>query len=301
LLVAVISACALSLGALLPALSSAAPKRWRYGGHSNLRFEYFQGVTSDPQKHVYFDGVFSGLYRTNSRLREQARNPNVIPADVTAMEGYNHVGDITWDAAEGGRVLLPLECFTLMGNTCRTGSIGVADPDSLRWRYYVKLDPTFIDKAMWAEASPDGKLLWTSSGSGRDLLAYRMADVTAANAAPAGPKLRPAIRLPGAVPPSGITGATFYKRRLLLAGQATGRFEVWSIEPSTGKRRLEIRRSVVGESEGLDVARLRGGLLHWLVPPTRTGGRRPTFGFGHSALMHFRPRRPRTRASARSQ
>jgi hypothetical protein len=269
--------------------AGAAKKRWRYEGHSNIRFEYFQGITSDPRKHLYFDGVFTGLYRTDSRLREQARNPNAIPDAVTKTEGYDHIGDLTWDRGEGGRLLLPLECYypLMGGNTCKTGSIGVADPRTLRWRYYVKLDPAFIDKAMWAEASSDGKLLWTSSGSGRDLLAYRMADIAPANAAPAGPALRPVIKLAGKVPPSGITGATFYRGRLLLAGQGTGRFEVWSVDVRTGKRRLEIKRNVAGESEGLDVVRVRGGVLHWLVNPTR--GRPPTFGLGHSALMHFAP------------
>ena len=51
------------------------------------------------------------------------------------------------------------------GNPCRTGSIGVADPRTLRWRYYVKLEPAEIPKAMWAEVSPDGTLLWTSAGT----------------------------------------------------------------------------------------------------------------------------------------
>jgi hypothetical protein len=279
--------------ALVAALSLAAgdaPKRWRYHGHSNIRFEYFQGITSDPQKHFYFDGIFTGLYRTDARLHEQARNANVIPDAVTRSEGYDHIGDLTWDAAEGGRLLLPLECYypLMGGNTCKTGSIGVADPHTLRWRYYVKLDPAFIDKAMWAEVSPDGKLLWTSSGSGRDLLAYRTADITPANAAPAGPALRPVVHLRGKVPPSGITGATFYRGRLLLAGQDSGPFQVWSIDTHSGRRRLEIQRRVLGESEGLDVARARGGLLHWQVSPTR--GRPPTFGYGHGALMNFAPR-----------
>jgi hypothetical protein len=269
--------------------AGAAKKRWRYEGHSNVPFEYFQGVTSDPQKHLYFDGVFTGLYRTDSRLREQARNPNAIPDAVLKAEGYDHIGDLTWDGAEGGRLLLPLECYypLMGGNTCKTGSIGVADPRTLRWRYYVKLDPAFIDKAIWAETSPDGKLLWTSSGSGRDLLAYRMADIAPANAAPAGPALRPVVKLAGKVPPSGITGASFYRGRLLLAGQGTGRFEVWSVDVRNGRRRLEIKRNVAGESEGLDVARALGGLLHWQVTPTR--GRPPTFGLGHSALMNFVP------------
>ena len=79
-----------------------------------------------------------------------------------ATEGYNHVGDI---GHQGGRVLLPLECYTPGGpnggNTCGTGSIGVADPATLAFQYYVKLDSAEIAKAMWVEASPDGKLLWT--------------------------------------------------------------------------------------------------------------------------------------------
>jgi hypothetical protein len=294
--VAALSLTALVAGLLFAAPGPAATKRWRYEGHSNTRFEYFQGVTSDPRKHLYFDGIFSGLYRTDSRLREQARNANVIPAAVTTTEGYNHVGDLSWDGAEGGRLLLPLECFQpIGGNTCSTGSIAVADPRTLDWRYYVKLDPAFIDKAMWAEVSPDGKLVWTSSGSGKDLLAYRSADITPANAAPTGPALRPVVRLLGRVPPSGITGATFYRGRLLLAGQGTGTFQVWSVDTHSGKRRLEIERFVVGESEGLDVVRTLGGLLHWQVTPLRTSGRPPTFGNGHSALMHFRPRHRRAR------
>ena len=81
----------------------------------------------------------------------------MIPPLVLATEGYNHVGDIGY---QGGRVLLPLECYTPGGpnggNTCGTGSIGVADPSTLAFQYYVKLDPAEIPKAMWVEASPDG-------------------------------------------------------------------------------------------------------------------------------------------------
>ena len=57
---------------------------------------------------------------------------SAIPLDVYLRERYNHIGDITWDKREGGRVLLPLECFLpFFGNICRTGSIGVADPETL--------------------------------------------------------------------------------------------------------------------------------------------------------------------------
>jgi hypothetical protein len=291
----VVSAIAalLLLGSLASDSDGATGKRWRSTGHSDIPLEFFQGVTSDPRKNLYFDGQFVGLHRTNSRLRARKSNPNVIPAAVTMAEGYNHVGDISWSSSGGGRIMLPLECFYLPGgNTCRTGSIGVADPVTLQWRYYVKLDPAFIDKAMWAEVSPDEQLLWTSSGSGRDLLAYRMSDITGTNAAPAGPPLRPVRQLKGAVPPSGITGATFYRRRLFVAGQNTGYFQVWSIRLGDGSRRLEIERQIVGESEGLDVFRALGGLLHWQITPFRTSGRPPTYGTGVSALVHFLPRRP---------
>ena len=104
----------------------------------------------------------------------------MIPPEVHLREGYNHIGDISYDRAEGGRVLLPLECYVPNGpnggNPCLHGSIGVADPRTLQWRYYVKLDPAEIPKAMWNEVSPDGTLVWTSSGD--DLLAYRTADIT---------------------------------------------------------------------------------------------------------------------------
>jgi hypothetical protein len=287
---------AVSAFAFLGASESGAVKKqpgWVETGHSLVPLEYFQGVTSNPQKNLFFDGVFTGLYRTDANLNEEARNFNVIPADVNQREGYNHIGDITWDRHEGGRILLPMECFfPFIGNFCRTGSIGVADPDTLQWRYYVKLDPAYIDKAMFAEVSPDGKLLWTSNGGlngGHDLLAYDVSEITAANAAPAGPLLKPAIVLPNAVPPNGITGATFFGNRLLVASQNKKLFEVWSINLKDGSRRLEISKQVLGESEGLDISSVLGGKLHWLITPQGTGNNPPTYGdFGHSALVHFK-------------
>ena len=155
-------------GAAATPAPAADPGRWVETGYSPVPFEYFQGVTSDRHKNLWFDGFFSGLYRTDPDLNEQARNFNAIPFEVSKAEGYNHIGDISWDRHEHGRILLPLECyFPIIGNFCGTGAIGVADPETLAWRYYVKLDPAFINKAMWTEASPNGKLLWTSSGSGR--------------------------------------------------------------------------------------------------------------------------------------
>jgi len=296
LALAAIAACAAGLLAGA-ARSVPSPKGgWNETGHSLVPLEYFQGVTSDRQRDLYFDGIFSGLYRTNSNLVEEAHNFNVIAHDVALREGYNHVGDITWDGREGGRVLLPLECYLpFVGNFCRTGSIGVADAQTLRWRYYVKLDPAYIDKAMFAEVSPNGKLLWTSNGGlngGHDLLAYDMSEITAANAAPDGPLLKPAIVLRNAVPPGGVTGATFYKHQFLVANQSGTRFRVWSIDLKDGSHTVEIRKKVSGESEGLDIAKALGGTLHWLIAPQLLGATPPTYSDRqHSALVHFDPPR----------
>ena len=40
---------------------------------SRIPLPYYQGIASDPDRHVFFDGVFVGLYRTDGRLRERAR------------------------------------------------------------------------------------------------------------------------------------------------------------------------------------------------------------------------------------
>jgi hypothetical protein len=269
---------------------AADPGRWRETGLDHLPLVYYQGVTHDPSGSWLFDGVYTGLWQTDRDFNQTAQNPDAIPPDVKATENYNHIGDISFDRAEGGRVLLPLECYYPGSpgdaNTCKTGSIGVADPKTLAWRYYVKLDPAEIPKAMWNEVSPDGQLIWTSAGD--DLLAYRAADVTAANAAPLAPVIKAVRKLPGAVPPVGITGATFHHGRMYTAGQDGRTFQVWSIDLADGSRRLEIERDVVGESEGLDTFDAAGGLLHWLIQPFNTEGP-PTYGPNQATLLHFVP------------
>jgi hypothetical protein len=274
--------------ALTVALAGSAaardPGRWTLTGWSSLPTNYWQGAaTSGPGKPLFFSGVATGLHRTDPRLTQTGSVDPVIPPLVLATEGYNHVGDIGY---QGGRVLLPLECYTPGGpnggNTCGTGSFGVADPATLAFQYYVKLDPTEIPKAMWVEASPDGKLLWTSSGN--DLLAYRAADVKAANAAPAAGPIHSVRKLSGAVPPSGVTGAAFHRGRLFLSGSQGTTYQVWSVNTKTGKRRLELELpKVQGESEGLTQMPLLGGRLHYLIAPLAA---QPTFG-GGVAMLHF--------------
>ncbi len=49
---------------------AADPGRWRVTGTTTLPLLYYQGVTVDPARNFYFDGIFVGLYRTDS-----ARSP----------------------------------------------------------------------------------------------------------------------------------------------------------------------------------------------------------------------------------
>jgi hypothetical protein len=260
---------------------------WLPAGHTPIPITWYQGVTADPLGTLTFDGIVNGLHRPGIDVEP------IIPPDVTASQGYNHVGDLTWDRRESGRLLLPLECYTPGapngGNTCGRGAIGVADARTLRWRYLVPLDQAEIAKAMWCETSPDGRLVWTSSGA--DLLAYRADQIR-----PGAPPLRSVKRLPGAVPPTGVTGAAFYGDRLLLASQSGGTFAVSSVDVRTRARRLELERQLSGESEGL-VVRL-DGTLDWIVTPADPLGRPPTFQ--QNTLLRFRPghARPRLRVRA---
>jgi len=291
-------AAALAIGlvgawpAVPPAQAARATGRWVVAQERAVPLQWFQGLAHAPGGgQRFFVGIFQGVTRTDRALRPRLRTEAAIPPDVEAQYGFNHVGDPTYDTAEGGRLLLPLECFVLGapngGNTCGRGAIGVLDPLALTWRYLVLLDQAEIAKAMWAEVSPDGSLLWTSSGA--DLLAYRTADLIPATAAPAAP-IRAVRRLPGAVPPGGVTGAAFQRGRLLLSEPGAGRLRIWSVDVmGAGARRLEATLPVDAEAEGLDVLPTGDGLLHWLLSPVVLG-RTPTYGFGHSEIVSLVPR-----------
>jgi hypothetical protein len=284
-----LASAALAAALAVPGLAAGAdPGRWRLAQADSVTLEYFQGLTHSAAGTWFFDGITVGLFRTDRDLRRSAQNANAITPDLAA-QGFNHIGDLTWDAREGGRLLLPLECYVPGapngGNTCGRGAIGVADPATLKLRYAVALDPADIPKAMWAEVSPGGSELWTSSG--RDLLAYDTAGVAPGATAPP----RPVRRVAGAVPPSGVTGAAFYRGRLFLAGQDGGALQVWSVDVTGATPpvlELELP-GVAAESEGLDVLDARGGLLHWLLSPFAPGGAKPTYGTGHSELLTFVP------------
>ncbi len=346
--------------ALLGASAAHAgdPGRWEAVTYTAVPLDYFQGIAADPGGPLYFDGIYTGVFRAvPTRLPngswttvETGRNEDVIPAEVTAEEGYEHAGDLTWAPTRSddepalaallgdpGRLLLPLECWILRkdvddqvcpdardagtGLRPSTGAIGVVDARTLTWQYYVKLDDGALRKAMWLELSPNGKLLWTQGGEGtelgkpgRDLLAFRTAEIVVANETIpglGGPKLKPKVVLRDAVPDGkSITGATFFDGRLYLATQtefsATYLLRVWSLDVDSCSivtacdKRLELERELVGESEGLTVACTFGdgdrrAVLHWLVAPYNdkdvpTFWKIPYNHVGQSTVMSFRPR-----------
>ena len=272
---------------------------WRANTTTTASIAYNQGITFDQALgNFFFDGVSSttnsGLFRTDSRLGQTAANTAVIP---TTKEGYNHAGDLSFDSVRR-RVLLPLECYfpTSGGNTCGTEAIGVADPLTLRFLYYVNLDPAQIKKAMWAEISLDGRWIWTSSGT--HLLVYSAAEVNrnTADRQRAGTIGGIVGKDLGAVlPTSGVTGATFYQDaltrvpRLLLALNRGTYSEVVSYDTGSARDgsptllsptpRSEItvaQSSSNNESEGLaatgatTAVKPLGGELHWQMLPVIT-------------------------------
>jgi hypothetical protein len=275
---------------LLPVVAQAAdPGRWKLVAQTQLPLYWYQGITADPAGSFYGDGIYFGLYRADSSLTENGRNFDVIPPAVHASEHFDHIGDISYDPAEGGRILLPMECYypvpTTDGNPCGYGGIGVADPATLQWRYWVRTDPAQIKKVMWVETSPDGQLLWTVDN--RDLIAFRAADVNPANAGQVIHEV-PGTRLHNAIPAGGSTGAAFVGDRFFIANQSNDTFRVYSIDLTTGVSTLEIERTIVGESEGLVSASYEGGTLHWLVQPYNQHAL-PTYGATNGELLSFAP------------
>src|SRR4051794_34142663 len=124
--------CSILLAGAGTAAAGTAPvDRWSESGLSPVPLQYWQGITSSPQGDLFFAGVYSGLYRTNSLLAETARLEHAIPWAITKATGYNHIGDISWDGGEGGRILLPLACAHPQAgqdpNSCHRAAIGVAD------------------------------------------------------------------------------------------------------------------------------------------------------------------------------
>jgi hypothetical protein len=285
-----IAAVAAIASSVVGAPSAWAADLWTETGSSLTSVNYWQGIAFDATGRTFmFDGPAQGLWRTDAGLTRLASRSMGIPSTVTSSEGWNHLGDLSFDAV-GSRLLVPLECYYAGAadpNTCKTGGFGVVDPATLQWRYYVKLDPAQITKAMWVEVSPDGRWVWTSSGL--DLLAYDATQITAARAGPGGAPLTAAKRVVGVLRAPGVSGAAFLGDRLYLAYDRGSYIQVLSypVNAATGDVsatwRLEIQRTKTSsryETEGLTGADALGGILHWQIQPQT-----PLY----SRIVHFVP------------
>jgi hypothetical protein len=268
----VVAAIAMTL--LIVAPWAPAADLWTGVGSSVTSPLYWQGITFDATaRRFLFSGPTDGLWRTDAQLDYLDGRLFAIPWQVTRTVGWNHVGDLSFDAPPHRRLLVPLECYSPWApdpNTCHLAGIGVVNPVTLAWRYSVALDPTEIAKAMWVEVSPDGRWVWTSSGL--DLLAYDATQITPTTTTP----LQAAKRLRGVLPTANVSGAAFFAGRLFLALDRGAVLQVQSypIDPVTGDvgtpARLEIERTksqTLHETEGLAVADALGGTLHWQIQP----------------------------------
>jgi hypothetical protein len=283
-------AAALLATALLAAPASAA---WRLASARQMPGLYNQGIAVDPAAgSLFFAGVSSArnsaLVRTRPTLAPLAARTAAIPP---SRQGYNHVGDLSFDPVRR-RLLLPLECYypDRGGNTCRRGALGVASPATLRMVYRVELNPGQIAKAMWAESSPDGRWVWTSSG--RRLLAYPAAAINPGLAARQRSGAAPGLTardLGPVLPTPAVTGAAARPlpgggHRLFLSLNRGSHFQVVSYAISvapdgapvvSGPARVELsltRTAAHGEPEGLALTR-RGTLLWGIIAPARLTAR----------------------------
>jgi hypothetical protein len=252
-----LACCAL---AAAPAAAAADTGNWIVTSSQPIPNDWRQGLATSPGGTFFFAGPFQGIHETRDLVHVTTVDP-AIPADVAQHEQYNHFGDIAWDAGEGGRLLLPLESYQPVQqdtNPSKTGSIGVLSANTLAWSYYVKLDPSEIAKAQWIVPTPDG-LFWTPTG--KDLLAYRLADINPANAAPGAAPLHSVRRLPGVVP-DGAGGGVAFGGRLYMSGGSGGIDRIVSLDTATGAVREEFARPGNLEPEGMDAGAYLGGVLH---------------------------------------
>jgi hypothetical protein len=274
---------AMALTFAVPASASAAdPGLWIKTSQVQKPAWYRQGLASNPATgDVFFSGSFAGIYRTRNE-REVARNTSPIPPDVVQREQYNHIGDIAFDQGEGGRVLLPLESYAPLArdtNPSKTASIGVMDAKTLAWKYYVKLDPSEIDKCQWVALDAEHGLVWTIGDV--SLLAYRLSDITAANAAPNAAPIHSVINLKGVVP-EGAGGGLVLGNRIYLSQLVNNVDRVISMDLGTGATQSEIEIPGDLEQEGLDFGAYIDGFLHWELVPGA--------GLSNTQLLNFVPR-----------
>jgi hypothetical protein len=267
----------------IPASAQAAdPGLWLKTSQLTKPATYRQGLASDPGTgDVFFSGSFSGITRTHNEV-ELTKNTTAIPKDVADREQYNHIGDIAFDPSDGGRLLLPMESYAPLAkdtNPSKTASIGIMDPKTLAWEYYVKLDPSEIDKAQWIAADPAHGLVWTLGDI--SLLAYNVADLTPANAAPNAAPIHSVRRFDNILP-GGAGGAVVIGNRIYLSQLVDGVDRVISLDLTTGASQTEIEIPGNLEEEGLDFGPYLDGLLHWELVPGA--------GLSNTQVLNFVPK-----------
>src|SRR3954454_22047311 len=282
------TALAISIAIAAPASAQAAdPGLWIKTSQLTKPATYRQGLASNPATgDVFFSGSFNGITRTHDEV-ELTKNTVAIPKEASSREQYNRIGDIAFDSGEGGRLLLPLESYAPLAkdtNPSKSASIGIMDAKTLAWKYYVKLDPSEIDKAQWVATDPAHGLVWTIGDI--TLLAYNIADLSPANAAPNAAPIHSVRRLANAVP-EGAGGAVVMGHRIYLSQLVGDVNRVISIDLGTGSSQSEIEIPGDLEEEGLDFGPYLDGFLHWELVPGA--------GLSNTQVLNFVPKGARLR------
>src|SRR3954451_21145053 len=99
-------AAAALLALAVPAAAAARdPGRWVLVRVTDFPANHNQGIASHGRS-VFFDGAllnFAQVFGDDLTLRQTAASGDPIPADVRTGEGYNHIGDLSWDPGDVGR------------------------------------------------------------------------------------------------------------------------------------------------------------------------------------------------------
>ena len=194
-------AVGLALAALCAPAQAADPGRWAFTGTSSMPLYYYQGSPPTPRAAVLRRGQHRPLPHRLAAPRAGAQRRR-DPAD---RDGHRGLQPHRRHQLGRGRARADhpagLECYyPPAGNTCGTGSFGVADPETLPGAT-TSTSTRPSSRRPCGPSFTDGRTIWTSSGD--DLLGYRAKDVKPSHAAPGGPLLKPSMRLSGAVPPTG--------------------------------------------------------------------------------------------------
>ena len=290
-LTAAVASAALVAALAAPGPAAGAdPGRWRLAQADSVPLSYFQGLTHSAAGAWFFDGITVGLFRTDRDLVQKADNPSALTPRPHGPGLQPH------RRPDLGRAR----------GRAPAAAARVLRPRSAQRRQHLRARRDRRGRSRHAEAAlrrgPRPRRHRQGDVGRGQPRRQRAVDVERATTCwpTTPPRSRagragaaaPVRRLAGAVPPSGVTGAAFYRGRLFLAGQDAGALQLWSVDV-TGATRAGARARAAGRGGRVRGPRRprrarRGAALAALARSRRAARSRPT-GRGTASCLTFVP------------